>query len=70
MTESLSLALQIAAIGLPVMIAIICVFILLAKLLVAIFPHERPKPAADMRGINPGTALNQGTVRSNQASSG
>jgi len=45
MTDPLSLALQIAVIGLPVMIGIICVFVLLAKLLVVLFPHEQAKAA-------------------------
>jgi len=40
-TDALLQALEIAAIGLPVMIAVIGVFILLAKLLVIIFPHRR-----------------------------
>lgn len=43
MTESLRLALQIAAIGLPVMLIVIGVFILLAKVLLALFPHQRGK---------------------------
>lgn len=41
MPESLGLALQIAAIGLPVMLIVIGLFLLLAKLLVAVFPHQR-----------------------------
>lgn len=41
MTYALGQALEIAAIGLPVMIAVIGVFILLAKLLLVIFPHRR-----------------------------
>lgn len=41
MTYALLQALEIAAIGLPVMIVVIGVFILIAKLLVVIFPHRR-----------------------------
>ncbi|MBT9176456.1 MAG: hypothetical protein DDT20_00775 [Firmicutes bacterium] len=40
MTYELAQALEIAAIGLPVMIAVIGVFILLAKLLLVVFPHR------------------------------
>jgi hypothetical protein len=43
MTEPLTLALQIAAIGLPLMLALIGVFVLLAKLLLILFPHQQPK---------------------------
>jgi hypothetical protein len=43
MSESLSLALQIAVTGLPVMLVVIGIFILLAKALLVAFPYQRGK---------------------------
>ncbi|MEW6663505.1 MAG: hypothetical protein ACOY9Y_02335 [Bacillota bacterium] len=45
MSDAFEKALMIAAIGLPVMLGIIGLFILLAKALVALFPHQTPRPA-------------------------
>jgi len=41
MPEEVRTALMIAAIGLPVMIGVIGIFILLARVLTAVFPHQR-----------------------------
>jgi len=41
MTEEVRTALLIAAIGLPVMLGVIGIFMLLARVLTAAFPHRR-----------------------------
>jgi len=40
MPEALGKALTIAAIGLPVMFAVIAIFVLLAKILLVALPHQ------------------------------
>lgn len=41
MTEEVRTALLIAAIGLPVMLGVLGIFMLLARVLTAAFPHRR-----------------------------
>jgi len=48
MPETLAKALTIAAIGLPVMFTVIGLFVLLAKVLLVLFPHEADAAAKDL----------------------
>ncbi|MBT9172919.1 MAG: hypothetical protein DDT21_01306 [Syntrophomonadaceae bacterium] len=53
MAEPLSLALQIAIVGLPVMLVVIAIFILLAKALLLVFPHRRDKDSGARHEVKP-----------------
>lgn len=53
MAESLSLALQIAIVGLPVMLVVIAIFILLAKALLLVFPQRRDKDSGTRHEVKP-----------------